>query len=328
MSVAFMLKQVGAKTGLSPKSDSGRSTMLRWVNEASREIYAQCDPPGGVYEAVYKVNGDQTITCPANVGQIRGIREADSQIVWSINQMRPRYKQFNWGDSWRNVRLLNVRALMSTVTNSSIGVLTVGSVENPPVQVTVSGPTVNATSVSETVIMSQTRIETVNSYTDYTSVKKDRVNNFDIILSDVDGKLLTAIPNNQLAAQYQTIDVSLCPWLSTSQNPNEHYVELLFKLANTELANDSDEFIFGKNYDDVIVQKCFQLWYEEQGKADLALAFDAKATRTLARKVEDQNRATEDTVSLVANPHDELLPRVRSGRRLYRRGYGQRGFGY
>jgi len=328
MSVQFILSQVGVKAGLNPLVPSERLTLLRWLNEAARELYTQCDPPGSLMEQVFKINGDQTISCPSNVGQIRAVREADSQITWSINQMRPRYNVFNWGDSWRNIRLLNIRALMSTVSNASVGVVSVGAVENPPIQVTVSGPTVNSSNAFETLTMTQVSVQTQNAFTNYVSVKKDRVNGFDVILSDIDGKLLTTIPNNQLAAQYQIVDVSSCPWLSTSNNPNEHYLEILFKIALTELSNDSDEFVFGKKYDDVLVNKMFQLWCEEQGKADLAIAFDTKASRTLARLNEDQNRATQDVIALVANPHDELLPRIRSQRRLYRRGYGQRGFGY
>jgi hypothetical protein len=94
------------------------------------------------------------------------------------------------------------------------------------------------------------------------------------------------------------------------------------------LSNDTDEFVFGQKYDNIIVNKVMQLWYEEQGNPELAMAFDTKATRSLARKHEDQNRATEDMIATVANPHDVLLPRVRAGRKKYYRGYGSRGYGY
>lgn len=328
MSVKYILSQVGSKISLNPNATNQRPTLLRFLNEAARELYSQSDPDGSLQEQAFKVNGDQTISCPSYVGPIRGVREIDSQISWSINKMRPRYNQFNWPDSWRNLRLLNIRALMQTVTNASVGVLTVPGVENPPVVVIVSGPTVNSTIASETITMTQTSMETINSFTDYTSVKKLCVNQYDVTLSDVDGKLLTVIPNNQLSAQYQVLDVSICPWLAVSTNTLEHYVEILYKLAITQLYNDADEFIFGQKYDDVLVNKCLQLYYEEQSKPDLALAFDTKATRTLARLHEDQNRATEDMIAVVAHPHDVLLPRVRAGRKKYYRGYGSRGYGY
>jgi hypothetical protein len=326
--VSYILSQAGSKMGLNPNAASSRATLLRFLNEAAVELYNQSDPPGSLMEQVFKVNGDQTISCPSYVGPIRGVREVDSQITWSINQLRPRYNQFNWPDSWRNLRLKNVQALAATVTNASVGVLTVGAVENPPIQVTVTGPTTTASSVSETITMDAISKQTANTYTDYTSVKKNTVNNYDVTLSDIDGKLLTVIPNNQLAAQYQIIDVSICPWLAVSTNTLEHYVEILFKLQITQLSNNSDEFIWGQKYDNILVNKMLQLWYEEQGKPELASAYDSKATRSLARMTEDQNRATEDMIAVVAHPHDVLLPRVRAGRKKYYRGYGSRGYGY
>ena len=319
--------RTGQKIGLNPADSTQRALLLNYVNEAARELYDQSDPPGSQMEEVFKVNGDQTISCPQRVGPLRGVRELDSQITWSINKMRPRYNQFNWPDSWRNLRLKNVQALQCTVTNTSVGVITVPFVENPPIKISVSGPTAYATNVSETLVMSSVSVQTINQYNDFTSVKKDRVNTCDVTLSDIDGKVLTVIPNNQLAAQYQIIDVSQCPWLATSTNVMEHYVEILYKQANIELSNDQDEFVFGKIYDDIIVNKTLQIYYEEVNPAT-AMAYDAKATRSLARKTEDQNRATEDVIATVANPHDVLLPRVRAGRRKYYRGYGSRGYGY
>ena len=327
MSVKYILHQVGVKMGLSPSDPSQRLVLLRFLNEAAKELYDQSDMPGCLMEQVFKVNGDQTITCPSYVGKIRAARELDSQISWSINQMRPRYNQFNWPDSWRNLRLKNRQALMATVTNASVGVITVPAVENPPIVVSVSGPTTASTNVAENVTMIQTSMQTVNQYTDYTSVKKDRVNGYDVTLSDVDGKVLTVIPNNTLAALYQIVDVSQCPWLAISTNTLDHYIELLYKKALPRLSNDADEFP-ALDYDDILVNKCMQLWAEEQGKNDMALAYDVKASRSLARATEDQNRATEDVIATVANPHDVLLPRVRAGRRKYYRGYGSRGYGY
>ena len=327
MPVKYILAQAGSKMGLNPSAASSRATLLRFLNEAAIELYDQSDPAGSLMEQVFKVNGDQTISCPSCVGSIRGVREINTRIAWSINQMRPRYNQFNWVDNWRNIRLKNTQALMSTVTNASLGVLTVPVVETPSIEVTVSGPTPTATMASETVIMTSTSMQTLNTYTDYTSVKKNAINKYDITLSDVDGKVLTIIPNNQLSAQYQIIDISQCPWLALSSSTLDHYVEILYKQALTWLSNDSDEFVFGPKYANILVNKMIQLWYEEQGKPNLAMAFDAKATRSLARKHEDANRATEDMIATVAHPHDALLARVRSGRFRYYRGYGARGYG-
>lgn len=327
MSVKHILNQVGAKMGLDPQDSAQRSVMLRFLNEAAVELYNQSDMPGSLMEQAFKVNGDQTISLPYYVGQVRAAREIDSQVAWSINQMRPRYNQFNWTDMWRNLRLKNRQCLQATVINESKCVITVPKVENPPIVVTVTGAIENAADVFESVTMDAVQKTTNTSFIDYSSVKKDRVNNYDVVLSDVDGRILTTIQNNQLVAMYQILDVSSCPWLSQSTSTTDHIMEILYKKALPWFENDSDEFP-APDCDNILVNKILQLWFEEQGKGDIAIAYDAKATRTLARLTEDQNRATEDVVALTCNPHDVLLPRIRRGRKKYYRGYGSRGYGY
>lgn len=328
MPVSYILSQAGSKISLNPALTSDRQTLLRYLNEAARELYDQSDMAGVLMEQVFKVNGDQTISCPWYVGPIRAARELATMREWHINQMRPRYNQYNWKDMFKNLRLRNTQALMATVVNQSVGVITVPEVENPPLQVTVVGPTDWSSNMNETVIMTSTRVLTQHKYNDYTSVLKDRISNFDVTLSDADGQVLTVIPNCALEALYQIIDVSAFPFLNANQAPTNNYLEILYKKALPYLSNDSDSFP-AKNpssYDDIIVNKMLQLYHEEQNKSDIALAYDSKATRSLARKHEDQNRATEDEIALVRNPHDTLHARISGGRfsrDAYRRGWYQ-----
>ena len=325
MSVGYILGQVGKKMGLNPSIASERDTLLRFLNEAAPEFYISFDPTGSLMEQVFKVNGDQTLTLPNYVGELRAVREYYSMQAWHINTMRPRYNQFNWSDTWRNFRLLGKRALMATVTNVSRGVVSVVSVETPPIEVTLTGPISGASCISETVVMDSVSKLTANNFTDYIAVKKDRVNNCDVTLSDVDGKVLTVIPNNELEAKYQTVDISLCPWLPSNTSSIDNYVEILYKKTLNLLTLDSDEFpAFG--FDNVLVNKIMQLWAEEQGKTDVAAAYDAKASRTAARIQEDANKSTEDMIALVANPHDGI--HERTGTALSRRRRLFAGTGY
>jgi hypothetical protein len=317
MSVKYILSRAGAKMGLDPSIANDRNTLLRFLNEAAEELYAQSDLTGSLMEQVFKVNGDQTISLPSCVGKIRAIREFASMQVWHINQMRPRYNQFNWTDMWRNYRLVGKRALMTGITNESNVVITVPIVEDPPIVVSVCGTTNVANFVSEQLTIDALQKVTVNAFTDISSVKKDRVNNYDVTITDIDYKTLTVIPNNMMAAMYQIIDISSCPWLPNATSMLDNYVEILYKKTLPWLSVDDDEFP-AFDYDNVIVNKIMQLWAEEQEKVDVAAAYDAKATRSAARIHEDQNRATEDLVALVANPHDTLLKRIGTGlRRRY-----------
>ncbi len=175
MSVGNILKLAGAKMGLKPSDEGERAVLVRFLNEAAPELYTQCDMAGSLMEQVFKVNGDQTLTLPNYVGKVRAVREYASMQAWHINQLRPRYNQFNWQDMWRNIRLKNTQALQATVVNHSHGILTVPEVETPAVVVYLSGPTKNATMINETVIMDSLRVITDNQFLDYSAVKKDRI---------------------------------------------------------------------------------------------------------------------------------------------------------
>lgn len=319
MSLGYVLAQAGAKMGMNPSQPSDRLVLLRFANEAAEELYDSFDPPGSLMEEVFKVNGDQTISMPYYVGEVRGVRESDSWATWHINQLRPRYNQFNWPDAWRNIRLKNTQCLAATIINQSVGVFTVKAVEDPPVTLTIAGRTDDSAEMNETVVMDSTTKMTVNQYSDYSLLRKDRCNTYDITLSDVDGRFMSIIPNNMLESLFQVYDVSMCPWTQQNTSVQDHYLEILFKKALPWYQNDSDTFPAQK-YDNIWVNKILQLWAEEQGKMSDALAWDAKATRSAARKKENRNESTEDKVAVTANMHDTLLPRVRAGRHRYLRG--------
>jgi len=316
MPLSYVLEQVGNKIGLDPAVTTERSTLLRFANEAADELWAECDILGSLEENTFRVNGDQTISMPMWVGRVRAVRDAQNRVVWHLNQMRPRYNELNWIDGWYNYRLKNTQALMATITNISTVNVTVPFVENPPITVSLSGSTATASNISEDVVMNALSVPSVNSFTNITSCKKNTVNACDITVTDADGKLLTIIPNNSLAAQYQILDISGAPWLPQVTGPFDNYVEILFKKALPWFSLDDQEFP-AQGYDNQWVNKCLQLWNEEATPVgpQAALAYDAKATRGLARKKTEQNLPTEDRVSFVQNPHESLQPRIR-GRRF------------
>lgn len=327
MALSYILKQVGKKMGLNPSDSLQRATLLVRVNEAARKLYVKGDLPGTLQEQAFKINGDQTVTLPYYVGPIRGLRELGSMQSWHINLMRPRYNQFNWPDQWRNYRLKNKQCLQNSVVNQSVAVIIVPTIEDPPITVTVTGPTDNASLATESIVMDSASIinedgtfskQTVKNYNDYTSVTKDRVNDYDVTLTDIDARVLTIIPNTQVEAQYQIIDVSSCPWLAQNITSLDNYMEIMFKLAMFELSKDTDQFPAMFNYDDAVVDFTMKLWMIEQGKADRASLYHTEAIQGIADQKEDQDRASEDMIALAAHPHDTMLKRIGTGlRRRY-----------
>lgn len=322
MSVKYILNQFGLKVGLNPNDTQERQTLLRILNEAAQELYSQSDMVGVLGECLFKINGDQTIAFPSWLGQLRAAREWGSNLPWHINQMRPRYNVVSWPDMWRNYRIKNKHALHTTLRNTAPVTLSVAVVETPNVEVTITGPTATASCARETIVMDSTSKSATLNFLDIESVQKSELNDYDITVSDADGNELAVVPNNQLESLYLHVDVSTFPFLNQDVSVQSHYMEVLFKKAMPWLLNDSDEFP-AKGFDNVLVNKCIQIYFEEQGNPDNAVAYDAKATRTLARIQEDENRATQDMVGFVPNQHDYMLPTVRP-RRFGRLG----GWGY
>lgn len=310
MSLKYILNQAGLKMGLSPSDVNQRAVLLRFANEACSELYDQSDADGVLMEQLFRVNGDQSIAFPMYVGPLRAMREYSTHVPWHMYDMRPRYNQLNWKDRWRSWRLKGVGAISDSITNEGPITVTVKQVETPPIVVTVGGMTEDSQFVVDTLTMDQTSKTGILDFQDIVSFKKDRVNAFNAVMTDLDGKQLSVLLNNTLEARYRVVDVSLYPWSNTDVGPVDHFMEVLYKKALPWMQNDDDEYP-AQGYDNVIVNKILQLWNEEQGKGDMAAGYDAKATRSLARKHEDQHRGAEKEVALVENPHDTLLPRNR-----------------
>lgn len=311
MAVKYILTQAGFKMGLDPSDLTQRSVLLRFLNEAGNELYDQNDADGVLREQLFQVSGDQQIALPAYVGPLRAMREYTTHVPWHLYNMRPRYNQFNWQDRWRSWRMKGTSALVQDIENESVVKVIVPTVENPPIVVTVSGTTPLASGgMSENITMDATNKQGTIQFVEIKHLKKDRVNTCDVRIEDIDGRELATIPNNVLQMRYRLVDVSLYPWSNTATNNADHYMEVLYKEALPWMQNDEDEYPV-EGLDNIIVNKMIQLWMEEQGDMDKAVAFDNKASRSLARKQEDANRGAEQVAALCENPHDSLLPRNR-----------------
>jgi hypothetical protein len=313
MPLKQILEQFGNKIGLDPSVQSQRDVMLRFINEAAEELYDQTDMNGSLYEQLFKMNGDQTVAFPFYVGEIRACRPFDTKAPIHIQQMRPRYNVINWPDMWRTFRIKNKHPLHTSIRNQSVFNITVNTVEDPPIVITIAGPTEFSERHYETITMDSVTKQTQSQYNDISLFSKDRLNNYNVTLTDADDLEMAVIPNNQLQSEYLHIDVSELPFTTQNSAQAANWFEILYKKKLSKLSLDSDEFP-AHNYDNIVVNKSFQLYYEEQEKPDLAIAFDAKASRSMARKIQNENAATEDVVAMVPNPHDTLLPTVRSGR--------------
>jgi len=321
MSVKHILQLASNKMGLNPADSTQRPVLLRFLNEAAYELHMQADMPGSLMEMTFKMNGDMTLSLPWYVGEIRAIRESATFIPWHINRLQPRYYEMNWADFWRNFRLKGKFACMQAVVNQGPVVINVPNLEQPPLTVTISGVTETASHLNEVVTVNALQVQSVNNWLEIKTITKSAVTNYDVTINDIDGHLLTVIPNTEYETWYTIVDISTMPWLSTSQSQQDHWVEVLYKRRLRTLTNDGDEFP-ANDVDHIVANKMVQIWAQEQGNVQLAEAMDQMNTRSMARKMEEVNRSTQDKVALVINKHDLLMPRIRPHRPYRYGGYG------
>jgi hypothetical protein len=316
MALGYILEQFCRKIGITDLSDpSAKSLALKYINPAAKELYNMSDMAGCLDEQCFQVNSNQEISFPSYIGQIRAMRDAwwYGRADIKLSQMRPNYNQFSWADSWKNWRVKNLRTLQASLKNQSQVLLTVKAVESTPVVVNISGPGIGSTNQTESITMSSTQMNSQNAYLDITAFTKTSINQYDVVMTDIDGNQISSIPNNQYKASYQIIDVSMMPYTPINA-PVAGWIEVLYKKSLPILQNDSDEFP-AIGYDDVIWNKALQLYWEEQPAGiQQAMEFSTKSGQLLAQIHEDANRGTDDVVSLVSNPHDSLNPRVGWGR--------------
>jgi len=299
--------------GLQQLDSTQRALMIKFIQPAAKELYAISDMAGCLGEELFKVNSNQTIAFPDYIGQIRAMRDGYNRTMIKLSQMRPLYNQYSWEQAWRNWRVKGLHPLQTSLQNQSQLIISVQAVEDPPIVVNIAGPTLTSARASESVTMSSTTVNTQNAYTDVDLFSKNTINLYNVNLLDINNNQISYIANNKRQAMFQIIDVSLMPWYSYNENPLLGWIEVLFKKALPDFQNDTDEFP-APGYDDVLVNKALQLYYEQQTNIPVAAAYYQKANQMLAQIHEDTNRGTDDVISLVENPHDRMNPRVGWGR--------------
>lgn len=306
MSIAYILRRVKQKTGL-----DDRTTLLDYINEAARELYSDKDHPGSLEECVLPVYHNTTIALPPFIESPRALREYESTVKWKLSSVRTRYHEQSWPeDSIRNWRDKGTSPLAIDLENTAPPIVTVPEVESSPIVVTIIGATETANRIEETKVIDQLEVQFENSFISYETIKKDRINSYNVSILDADENEISVIYNNELEAMFRIIDVTSYP-VSPQDTTNSLLMEVLYKKKLPVLFNDNDEFPI-KGYDDVLINKTVQLIAEDQGNIEKAALNDNKAARTASRIAQNFNKGKDVRIDTASHPHDNLFASLRS----------------
>ena len=112
------------------------------------------------------------------------------------------------------------------------------------------------------------------------SIRKSSATDVDVIVTDIDGRELASIPNNELNSVYKVFQI-----LERSEYPTSIMLyEVLYKQRYQPFINDYDEFTCGDIYDESIYWATLSKIYQrEDGKEQKAMMCHNKAEACMTR---------------------------------------------
>lgn len=325
MSLDYILRRFAQKTGIAcypttqrNADDEQKLYALDIINEAAEETWESCDIRESLRECVLLMYQDRQLSLPSFVGKLRGIREYNTEVEWKLSTVRPRYVQNSWADqevaNWRDK---GVSPLYRTFLNVSPLTFSVDTVEAEPIVITVVGSNSASKRVEYSITMDAVEKTATVQLDTIESIRKNRLNDYNVIVTDGDDTELAVIYNDELESHYRVVD---CAEFGFAQSDTNQYipVEILYKIHLKRLVEDTDEFPV-QGFDHVILNRALQLYFEEKGNIKAAVAFDKKAERTTQRKNQDFNSGKTITVEPEEHPHSMMFSRIRTRYHRYMR---------
>jgi hypothetical protein len=144
------------------------------------------------------------------------------------------------------------------IDNQSVLTFTIAVAETTDIIFTIIGATDIGSERRETVTLlaGNLTVDSILLYREVKTIRKNRVTNNDIVISDIDGNELGIIPNHLERSDYNIIQI-----LDTNvpvSNSNMDCIEVLYEKPFSPFINDEDEFVYGDGYDDAIIWKYFE----------------------------------------------------------------------
>lgn len=240
------------------------------INAAAKDIYgSKTDIPYILMEQVFILDNDtKQCTMPHYFGELRGCREFNSGLQIQMHDMAPRYQFDGWQEQWAGANILTMRVknkspLQNSTDNVAQLTFTLPQAESVDTVLKIVGGNDNSDRIEETVtiLAGSLTATSINAFDGDKLIALSRavLGTFNVTVTDIDGAVLTVMPNNELAPKFTVMQLSDFDWRFTQTNL---YVEMVFKIRWKPFVNDYDEFLFtGDMYDDAIYFKTLEHYY-------------------------------------------------------------------
>jgi len=306
MALLDILKMIEASDGISIENTAQKNLLVARVNEAAKELYEECDFREALGEEIFDFDkGSQVVALPWYVEYVRGWRLHHSRIPGMVDAMENRYNEGKGNETWFSKwREICHSPIMREISNESQLVFNVAEPEDEDVSITITGATVNADKTQETVTLIAGELSAVSLnpfLSPIINIQKSAPTKGNITVTDVEGNVLSVIPNHRTFALYKIVQIFDYDYLVMVDTSAQ--IEVLFKRRFSGLVNDYDEFLFGDKYDKAIFWK-----YKEHQANDVeaAAAFEGKCSNVLRKIEENQAVAVRRVVNFRKSPFVRL----------------------
>lgn len=309
--------------------EADRTSLLRYLNRAYKEIYDTYDLPGSVTDEFFSIDGaDGQIVLPEYVDQIRGAGAECARVPLSIADFRSGYRvtpQFQQPYEWRVRKVVPLSSQMDATDQIRI---VLSDPETETVNVYITGQTATSAQYTETITFTPGETQKVttsqwvadNPYA-LTAITKDRPTRNDLkFYVNSSGTEIATLRNRYLSTHYVLIQVT-----DQQQVPSGVWTapfngaRIVYKFRLNELYYDTDEIVYPK-IEDAVVWKARELWFgsQETSEAQNAAQFAYNKCQALIN-------------TIVINQESESEKKITFGRNQYEGAwrYGRRGtYGY
>lgn len=294
-----------------------RSTILRYINNAAKELYDGHDLPNTLFERDFCVDMTHNhITVPWYARAIRGVRRKDFHQRQQIVDARPRYNKKPWMQPFNQWRLIAETPLEQHITQAGRLVVTLAGPEDVAVNITIVGQTTTSNIHTETLTFAPGELTktTTKQYTQpnpigIKSILKSAVTVYDVtVTQEADGRQIASIPNVMQRASNCLVSIR-DPMAENLYNASECY-EILFKWPYIPLVNDTDEFNGTDQFDAFIEWKAKSNYSFLSVEDHSRMLIAEEKCRDLARRISDNYETnTEKRIEVEAPVAGDLALR-------------------
>lgn len=306
--------------GFAGSSETDKAYLNKLINDAIDEIYRDNELYLSEREQIFNVGADkQVITLPSEVDKVLAVRRYESRNKVAQEDMRPRYRSMGWAEPYLGYpylkwRFKNRSCLKREFLNTAPFTYTINQPVTGGFTLTITGKTATASRIVETITFSDTDISKTGTvpFVEYHSIQKNTTTTQDVIVTDADGNEMAVLPNNATKVSYPYYQI-LDRYESISSGST--LVEVLYKLEQPKLVNDTDSFL-DDIYDKAVYWKAAAFYFAKKPGDDSlqrAKAYGQKAEENLAATNESYMRNSTSEVIYAQAAGSKVLNAIKQG---------------